>query len=97
MKIYFSGIGGVGLGPLAEIAYDAGYSVVGSDMNSSLITGELQKRGIDVELSQDGSFLKSSHLDQPIDWFIYTSALPENHPGCRYARRSLRRACRWRR
>lgn len=80
MKIYFSGIGGVGLGPLAEIAYDAGYTVIGSDMSKSLTTDELRKRGIEIEFNQDGSFLKSSHQDQPIDWFIYTSALPETHP-----------------
>lgn len=80
MKIYFSGIGGVGLGPLAEIAFDAGYSVSGSDMNRSLITDELQGRGIAIEFNQDGAFLKSSHLAEPIDWLVYTSALPEDHP-----------------
>lgn len=80
MKIYFSGIGGVGLGPLAEIAYDAGYHVSGSDINRSLITDELQKRGIAIEFNQDGAFLKSSHSEQPIDWLVYTSALPEDHP-----------------
>jgi UDP-N-acetylmuramate--alanine ligase len=80
MKIYFSGIGGVGLGPLAEIAYDAGYEVGGSDLHKSLVTDELQKRGISIEFSQDGSFLRSSHAEQPIDWFVYTSALPKDHP-----------------
>jgi UDP-N-acetylmuramate-alanine ligase len=29
MNIYFSGIGGVAIGPLAEIARDAGYTVCG--------------------------------------------------------------------
>lgn len=80
MKIYFSGIGGVGLGPLAEIAYDAGYSVTGSDMNRSLVTNELRERGIAIEFTQDGSFLRSSHSEQPIDWLVYTSALPKDHP-----------------
>lgn len=80
MKIYFSGIGGVGLGPLAEIAYDAGYHVSGSDMSKSLVTDELQKRGIAIEFTQDGSFLRSSHSEQPIDWLVYTSALPADHP-----------------
>ena len=44
MNIYFSGIGGVGIGALASIAHSAGYGVFGSDQNSSLIIEELSKR-----------------------------------------------------
>ena len=80
MNIYFSGIGGVGIGPLAEIAHDAGYQVQGSDQHDSLMTRELATRGISIELTQDGSFLEECHLKQPLDWFIYTAALPETHP-----------------
>lgn len=49
-------------------------------MAAGLITSELRARGVPVELSQDGSFLLSCHDDNPIDWFVYTSALPTNHP-----------------
>jgi UDP-N-acetylmuramate--alanine ligase len=52
MRIYFSGIGGVGIGPLAEIALDAGYAVVGSDMAESLVTRELEERGIAISYDQ---------------------------------------------
>ena len=45
MNIYFSGIGGVGIGPLAEIAHDVGHNVIGSDKEESSITKELRKRG----------------------------------------------------
>jgi UDP-N-acetylmuramate--alanine ligase len=50
MNIYFSGIGGVGLGPLAEIAHDAGYTVTGSDLETSLMTDNLRARGIHVHI-----------------------------------------------
>lgn len=81
MNIYFSGIGGVAIGPLSEIAFDAGYSVQGSDRASSRITEQLEKRGIPVAIGeQDGSFLQNCHDKQPIDWFIHTSALPADHP-----------------
>ncbi len=80
MNIYFSGIGGVGIGPLAEIAFDAGYTVVGSDMADSLTTHELRHRGIEVAIGQDGSFLRSYHAANPVDWFVYTAALPPDHP-----------------
>ena len=80
MNIYFSGIGGVGIGPLAEIAYDAGHSVAGSDISNTLITAQLDQKGILVNIGQDGSFLAESHAKQPIDWLVYTSSLPANHP-----------------
>jgi UDP-N-acetylmuramate--alanine ligase len=80
MNIYFSGIGGVGLGPLAEIALDAGNSVVGSDPKQSLMTEQMSERGIKISTDQTGSFLQSVHAQQTIDWFVYTSALPPNHP-----------------
>lgn len=79
MNIYFSGIGGVGLGPLAEIAYDAGYNVMGSDLTTSLMADSLRTRGIHVHIGQDGSFLRKSHEAQPIDWLVYTSSLPPDH------------------
>jgi len=87
MNIYFSGIGGVGIGPLAEIAYDAGYDVAGSDVEESLVTNELRQHGINVSTTQDGTFLKARHSDRPIDWFVYTSALPDNHPELVLARK----------
>ncbi|MNH58487.1 UDP-N-acetylmuramate--L-alanine ligase [compost metagenome] len=86
MNIYFSGIGGVGIGPLAEIAYDAGYQVQGSDNHESLVTRELQARGIAVSIGQDGNFLEDCHQEQVIDWFVHTAALPDNHPELTLAR-----------
>lgn len=81
MNIYFSGLGGVGIGPLVDIALDVGYSVQGSDVSSSLATNHLEKRGVNISIgSQDGQFLKDCHQTQPIDQFIYTAALPEDHP-----------------
>jgi len=80
MNIYFSGIGGVGIGPLAEIACDVGYDVTGSDLEESLMTNELRKRGVQINIGQDGSFLKACHDQKPIDWLIYTASLPVDHP-----------------
>ena len=80
MNIYFSGIGGVGLGPLAEIARDAGYTVIGSDLADSLTVQELRATGIEIAIGQDGLFLEACHEEVTIDWFIYTAALPADHP-----------------
>lgn len=80
MNIYFSGIGGVGIGPLAEIALDAGYDVQGSDAAKSPITSALQSRGVSISFDQDGSYLEACHRKAPIDWLIHTAALPPDHP-----------------
>lgn len=81
MNIYFSGISGTGMGPLALMAKDAKMKVFGSDLLPGAVTNELVQNGIKVCLgSQDGEFLKACAKNEGIDWFVYTSALPEDHP-----------------
>lgn len=88
MNIFFSGIGGVGVGSLAEIARDAGYNVVGSDLEEGLMTDRLKAEGIEVHIgSQDGEFLQAAHDSEPIDWFVYTPAIGESHPEMMLAKR----------
>lgn len=86
MNIYFSGIGGVGIGALAELAQDAGHTVQGSDVSESLTTKELTARGIAVYLKQTGAFLQAMHHATPIDLFVYTAALPDDHAELQMAR-----------
>lgn len=81
MNIFFAGIGGVGIGPLAEIALDAGYSIQGSDRSESPITRQLRERGVSISTTEDdGAFLELCHATTPIDWYIHTAALPAAHP-----------------
>lgn len=80
MNIFFSGIGGVGLGPLAQIAHDAGHTVLGSDGSESLTTKELSHRGISVTIGQSAELVAAEHGVNPIDWFVHTAALPADHP-----------------
>ena len=80
MRIYFSGIGGVAIGPLAEMAIGAGHEVCGSDRAAGLMTEALRRAGITVSFDQSGEFLRSEHQQAPFDWFVYTAALPADHP-----------------
>lgn len=81
MNIYISGISGTGMGPLALMARDAGMTVFGSDQAAGAITNELTNADIKLCLGeQDGAFLKTRVKDEGVDWFVYTSALPEDHP-----------------
>lgn len=79
MNIYISGISGTGMGPLALMAKQAGFKVCGSDLAKGAIYDELIKAGIEVCIGeQDGKFL-AEKLKEGVDWFCYTSALPETH------------------
>jgi UDP-N-acetylmuramate--alanine ligase len=85
MHIYFSGLGGSGLTPLANLALDCGYKVSGSDREMSQNLIELQKRGVQFSLEQSTSEIQAIHDQDPIDWIIHTSALPDLHPHLLFA------------
>ena len=88
MKIYISGISGTAMGPLALMAIEAGIEVVGSDKAEGAISNELRKKNIEFFIGeQDGSFLEQKNTEEEIDWFVYTSALPKEHPELLMARR----------
>lgn len=81
MHVYFSGIGGTGLGPLALIAHQAGYQVSGSDKQDSQYIQYLKKHGInDIHIGQDRDTIAAWHAAQPIDWYVYSSAVMIEQP-----------------
>jgi UDP-N-acetylmuramate--alanine ligase len=81
MHIYFSGIGGTAIGPLALIAKQAGYTVSGSDKQDSQYIQYLKQHGVtDIHIGQQRDQIAAVHDKRPIDWFVYTSALPLENP-----------------
>ncbi len=81
MHIFFSGIGGTGLGPLALIAHQAGYSVSGSDQQDSQYIQYLREHGIaDITIGQTVEDIEAAHTREPIDWLVYSSAVAIEHP-----------------
>jgi UDP-N-acetylmuramate--alanine ligase len=81
MHIYFSGIGGVGIGPLALIAKQAGYEVSGSDLQEGQYVKYLRQQGItDINIGQTRNQMSELNNRKPIDWFVYSSALPKTNP-----------------
>ncbi len=81
MHIYFSGIGGTAIGPLALIAKQAGYTVSGSDKQDSQYIEYLKKHGItDIHIGQERDGIAKIHSEQPIDWFVYSSAIVIENP-----------------
>lgn len=81
MHIFFSGIGGTGIGPLALIAKQAGHEVSGSDKQDSNYINYLRDQGInDIHIGQSGDEIAEVHASRPIDWYVYSSAVAIEQP-----------------
>jgi UDP-N-acetylmuramate--alanine ligase len=81
MHIFFSGIGGTGIGPLALVAKQAGHTISGSDKQNSLYISYLRKHGINnIHIGQDYESIAAVHQQEPIDWYVYSSAVGIEQP-----------------
>ena len=73
-KIYFLGIGGSGMTPLALLLKKNGYTVAGSDAKKSENTNMLEKESIPVNFSHQKENIR------PYDLIVFSSAIKENCP-----------------
>lgn len=73
MKIFLSGIGGIGMSAYAAIMKQAGHDVSGSDVTDSVVLADLRAQGIPVALKQDGAA-----LEEGTDLLVYSEAIPES-------------------
>lgn len=81
MHIFFSGIGGTGIGPLALIAKQAGFEVSGSDKQDSSYIQYLRDQGItDIYIGQTSDQIAADHKRLPIDWYVYSTAVAIEQP-----------------
>ena len=81
MHIFFSGIGGTAIGPLAHIAQQAGFVVSGSDKQDSQYIDYLKSHGItDIHIGQTRRQIEAVHAKLPIDWYVYSSAVAMENP-----------------
>lgn len=81
MHIFFSGIGGTAIGPLALIAQQAGHTVSGSDKQDSQYIHYLRQHGlVNIHIGQDRDSIEDVHADEPIDWVVYSSAVTIENP-----------------
>lgn len=81
MHVYFSGIGGTAIGPLAQIAMQAGYTVSGSDKQESQYVTYLKKQGLkDIHIGQSAAAIQAVNDKNPIDWYVYSSAVSIEQP-----------------
>src|SRR3989344_4443891 len=74
MRIFCSGIGGIGLSAYAAYQHACGHTVLGSDQKESDLLSDLRSQGITVFPSQ-----KAENVPEDADLFVYTLALPKDH------------------
>jgi UDP-N-acetylmuramate--alanine ligase len=75
MKIFCSGIGGIGLSAYAALQAKNGHTVSGSDRNDSALLDDLRSQGVTIHLVQDGSAIAGDE-----DLFVFSEAIPEHSP-----------------
>jgi UDP-N-acetylmuramate--alanine ligase len=79
-RVFFVGIGGIGMSALARYFSSKGLQIAGYDSTRSPLTDELAKEGIQVHFDDDINLIPkefTKHLDETL--VIYTPAIPSDH------------------
>ncbi len=80
-RIYFLGIGGIGMSALARWFHRRGYSVYGYDAQPTPLTRQLEAEGMQIHYTAD-----VSQIPENISRVVYTPAIPETQAEYRYFR-----------
>lgn len=73
-KIYFVGIGGIGMSALARYFNFNGVEVFGYDRTATKLTAQLEKEGMQIHYKEDIAV-----IPEGIDLVVYTPAVPAHH------------------
>jgi len=72
--MHFIGIGGVGMGGIAEVMHHLGFKVSGSDLNANALTERLEKLGVSVVRGHAANNVENA------DVVVVSTAVPEDNP-----------------
>jgi len=78
-KVYFVGIGGIGMSALARFFASKGISVSGYDKTPSLVTEGLLELGVNVTFTDDESSIISEVKNDKKTLVVYTPAIPSEN------------------
>jgi len=78
-KVYFLGIGGIGMSALARYFLVNGFAVSGYDRSPSPITQALENEGAQIIFDDDIQFFDKGLLSDKDTLFIYTPAIPKTN------------------
>jgi len=76
-KIYFVGIGGIGMSALARYFHAKSYKVGGYDKTPTALTETLQEEGIEVSFAEDYTPQWVNEIDKTL--VVYTPAIPKDN------------------
>jgi len=79
-RIHLVGIGGSGMGGIAEVLHNLGYSVSGSDLKENPVTQRLQGQGVQVVFGHDAAWVADA------DVVVISSAVTDDNPEVQAAR-----------
>jgi len=79
-RIHLIGIGGVGMGGIAEVLLNLGYHVQGSDLRESQVTRRLQKMGAHIYIGHQAENIRGA------DVVVVSSAIDKGNPETAAAR-----------
>ncbi len=80
-NIHFVGIGGSGMSGIAEVLFNLGYKVTGSDKTKSKITQRLADMGIEIHYDHSAFNLNKAEM------VVVSSAIPETNPEIKEAKK----------
>ena len=80
-KVYFIGIGGIGMSALARYFISLGKKVSGYDRTKTHLTAELEAGGINIHYEENVEL-----APKDIDVVVYTPAIPADHKELVYYR-----------
>jgi UDP-N-acetylmuramate--alanine ligase len=78
-KIYFIGIGGIGMSAIARYMLSQGKEVYGYDKTETTLTKKLVDEGMKIHYTDDVNL-----IPERIDLVVYTPAIPEDHSELNY-------------
>ena len=76
-RIYFIGIGGIGMSALARYFKSKGKEVSGYDKTETVLTQQLAEEGISITYSDDAAL-----VPKDVDIVVYTPAIPPGKRVC---------------
>ncbi|MCH2213791.1 MAG: UDP-N-acetylmuramate--L-alanine ligase [Flavobacteriales bacterium] len=87
-KVYFFGIGGIGMSALARYFHQMGFDVAGYDRTSSPLVDKLIDEGIEINFDDSPRGIPERFAQAELDssLVIYTPAVPESHAGLGFMR-----------
>ncbi len=73
-RVYFLGIGGIGMSAIAKYFNAKGVTVSGYDKTATVITGQMQEDGININYEDSVDL-----IDKNAELVVYTPAVPKDH------------------